>query len=59
MVVKNPKTNIFNISNVTFVQQPLWNNELFMNQGKQLYFLTKIRNGILQIKDLVKADMNS
>lgn len=56
MVVKKNQTNMFNISNVTFVQQPLWNNELFKYKGKLLCFLTRIINGISYIKDLVNKD---
>lgn len=50
------QNNILNMSNVTFVQQPLWNNELFKYKGKTLCFLRWIKSGILHVKDLFKKD---
>lgn len=43
------------MSNVTFVQQSLWNNELFKYKGKTC-FLRWIKSGKLYVKDLFKID---
>lgn len=50
------QNKILNMSNVTYVQQPLWNNELFRYKGKTLYILRWIKSGISYVKDLFKKN---
>lgn len=44
--------NISELSNVTFAQQPLGNNTLFVHKGKSLFFKNWVMSKILFVKDL-------
>lgn len=44
--------NISELSNVTFEQQPLWNNTLFEHKGKSLFFKNWVMSKFLFVKDL-------
>lgn len=50
------QNKILHMSNVTYVQQPLWNNELFRYKGKTLYILRWIKSGISYVIDLFKKN---
>ena len=44
--------NTVNLSNAEFIQQPLWNNEMFKYNGKTIFFKRWSQSNILYVKDL-------
>ena len=50
------KTEISHLSSANFIQQPLWNNEIFGYQEKSISFKNWIDSNILYVKDLFNYD---
>ena len=46
------------LSSADFVQQPLWNNDLFRYDGKTIFFKRWSQSNILYVKDLFDHDGN-